>query len=198
MVEDWLQKHHVTVSEIKVWANTGILFGWNVKLGGQQPPRPEILPGSVIQFPEKLSQETIQKLLSSGFFLDETDPQSGYGAVSVHPGKAAKLFTRQPEPKVLKATEKRKAIAEKALEMFHSGRHLPSPSQIRSLHKLYVTKTPEEVKAFFDVQCSKDGSWQAWHAIQKEINEWLQNSDRENVLFGLELLTDLILTKNNQ
>lgn len=197
MVEVWLQKNDLSISEIKVWANTGILFGWNVKLGGQQPPRVVILPGSVIQFPEKLSQETIQKLLSGGFFIDETDPQCGYGAVSVHPGKAAELFTRQPEPKVLKASEKRKAIAQKALEIFHSGKPLPSSSQIGSLRKLYMTKSLNEVKEFFDVQCSKDGSWEAWKSIQKEIREWLGNFDRENVLFGLELLTDLILTKKN-
>jgi len=198
MVKVWLQKHDVFVSEVKVWANTGILFGWNVKLKGQQPPRAVILPGSVIQFAEKLPPETIQKLLSTGFFLDETDPQCGYGAVSVHPGKAAELFIRQPVHKVLKPYEKRKKIAEEALDLFKSGKHLPSPSQIRSLRKLYMTKSTAEVKDFFEVQCSKDGSWQAWHSIQKKISDWLQNSDRETVLFGLELLTDLILTKNNR
>ena len=200
MAKGWLEKCGVFCSELNVWANTGVLFGWNVKRKGQQPPRQVILPGSVIQLNEKLPAEKIQELIENGFFLDETDPQRGFGAVSVHPGKAVRLFERKPKREVLNGDELRRTITEQVLKMFSQNHHLPSPSQVRSLRKIYAVKTSQEVKEYFNAQIENDTTWQAWIEIKKTIDEWLKQpeKEKETVLFGLELLADLILTKNNE
>ena len=200
MAKKWLENCGVSASELNVWANTGVLFGWNVKRKGQQAPQLVILPGSVIQLQEKLSAEKIRELLECGFFLNQSDPQRGYGAVSVHPGKAVRLFERKPKREVLNGDELRRTITEQVLKMFSQNHHLPSPSQVRSLRKIYAVKTSQEAKEYFNAQIKNDTTWQAWLEIKKTIDEWLKQpeKEKETVLFGLELLADLILTKNNE
>lgn len=200
MAKKWLENCGVSASELNVWANTGVLFGWNVKRKGQQAPQLVILPGSVIQLQEKLSAEKIRQLLECGFFLNQSDPQRGYGAVSVHPGKAVRLFERKPKREVLNGDELRRTITEQVLKIFSQNHHLPSPSQVRSLRKIYAVKTSQEAKEYFYAQIENDTTWQAWIEIKKTIDEWLKQpeKEKETVLFGLELLADLILTKNNE
>ena len=81
--------------------------------------------------------------------------------------------------------------------MTDSGNHLPSASQVRALRRICVVKSLKEVKAYFGDQISKDTTWQAWGMIKGTIDNWLDNQTKEIILFGLELLADLILTKNN-
>ncbi|MBO5438977.1 MAG: hypothetical protein J6A23_15065, partial [Thermoguttaceae bacterium] len=190
MAKKWLENCGVSASELNVWANTGVLFGWNVKRKGQQAPQLVILPGSVIQLQEKLSAEKIRELLECGFFLNQSDPQRGYGAVSVHPGKAVRLFERKPKREVLNGDELRRTITEQVLKMFSQNHHLPSPSQVRSLRKIYAVKTSQEAKEYFNAQIKNDTTWQAWLEIKKTIDEWLKQpeKEKETVLFGLELL----------
>ena len=200
MAKKWLENCGVSASELNVWANTGVLFGWNVKRKGQQAPQLVILPGSVIQLQEKLSAEKIRELLECGFFLNQSDPQRGYGAVSVHPGKAVRLFERKPKRLSLdkNENEERRKITQDVLEMTDSGNHLPSASQVRALRRICAVKSLKEVKAYFGDQISKDTTWQAWGMIKGTIDNWLDNQTKEIILFGLELLADLILTKNNE
>lgn len=190
MAHRWLGED-VEIS--RTWANVGILFGWNSKLGGQQPARRVMLPGSVLQFPGKKDAAWLTAKLKQGFCLVPGDVQRGYGAVSVHPGKAAELFKRLSRIPTSEQDKKRCEITKCILRIFNQNRgRLPSPSQISALRDKYRLNK-NEARKYFNNQLERNSVWEDWKAIKLEIESllWESSHSPKDVLQGLEILIDL-------
>lgn len=194
-----LNEHKIRTDGIQVWANTGLLFGWNVKLKGLQAPRHVILPGSVIQIPAKIPTTTLVSLLQNGFFCEPDDYKRGYGAVSVHPGKAVDFFRGNAEIPTLESDKQRLEVTKKILQIWKKAHHYPSPSQISALRD-QLAINPEKVCDYFVRQCTRDRVYQDWAEIIEDILEFLKKCQdepefRPYLIGGLEYLVDLVITE---
>jgi len=96
IVADWIETNGLQnlVVEDK-WGATSLRFGWNrttrtdTKTGGFESARLVIDPGATVKLNRRLNDDELAKLahgIGGG-------RQQGYGAVSLHPGKAMGLYT---------------------------------------------------------------------------------------------------------
>lgn len=201
MCQRILPKHGISADGIQVWANTGLLFGWNVKLKGLQAPHHVILPGSVIQFPEPIPSDKLVPLLQKGFFCVPDDYKRGYGAVSVHPGKAVEFFKGNVEIPTLEFDKQRLDVTKAILKLKRETRHLPSASQISALRD-QLALDPKNIKAYFNNQRTRDRVYADWTETSV-IENWLEKCQddsgfREYVIQGLDYLVDLLITEGQK
>ena len=198
MVKEWLEKHEIYDKKIHTWASTGYLFGWNGKNGGRQSGSAVILPGSVIQLTEALTEDQIKRLLGSGFDLTKDDFKRGYGILCVHPGKACKKFSGNKTSPVFSGNSDRAKWVEQMIPLANTP--LPSPSQISALREELRNNGAQKALDYFKKQLKRANVSDAWSSCSAVVQEMLEaigsnKTRQESAIQVLELLTDLAIVK---
>ena len=205
-----------------VSTNIGIRFGWNRNSKGEmtgkgcrQKACRVVLPGTIFRIlakeqlrsskENKLTaekREILHRLIQRGL---GPGIDRGYGAVSVHPGTADKVFQKSDENQTKNTSRSQEAeMAEEMLALWRNHRdEMPSPSQIAAVAGI-AAKDVGKAQKYLDEQLEgrTERIWATWKEIKQEIDN-LFNKYKESpkiLQFGLKLLGDLVKandTKNN-
>ncbi|MDO5581749.1 MAG: hypothetical protein Q4G69_11520 [Planctomycetia bacterium] len=199
--------------------NIGIQFGWNrneekgTGKGQRQDAALVVLPGSIFEIAPKekiegrakdakieLSAEERQSLRNAGLAEHIQHGlgagfRRGFGAVSVHPGIAGKLYSNKSINVPHKKSNK-KEMTKKVLDLWQNNKEkqMPSPSQISAVAGI-AAKDRNKAAEYLDYQIKRlESIWAAWGAIQKNVKKWLEDKNMsDDVLqFGLKFLADLV------
>ena len=179
----------------KVWANNGVLFGYNRMREGLQQAQRVILPGAVIDFGKKIEEQVMHELFTSGRFLPD-QRQHGYGAISVHPGKANSLFHPSFKLTEVVAGSDNFATALKQVLAIARLSTLPSVSQIREVQRRIDGAETKPAMVYLRKQC--DGRtqriWSDWEHCKDQLLSLLEKHPK-TATRALEVLADLAMTK---
>jgi len=196
LVESWRQTNHLSLPPLKdKWANAGVQFGWNrTTKQGRLDACKVFLPGTVVAFESRLDDRALEMLrYGIGGGRDR-----GYGAVSVHPGTATRMFTRKAEFPTLvapKESKNQKGAIEKVLTMARQTRRLPSRSQIRAVQQRIHKDGQAEARRYLERQVNERTSriWYTWELIIDGVSELLDESkfNQSDASHALALLADL-------
>jgi len=193
MADAWGNACGVQVTH--VWANSGILFGWNRMQQGRQAAQAVILPGSVIEFGGKVDDEWTREFFASGKCAPE-GRQQGFGAISVHPGKASTLYENKTEIPTKSAAPDNYAAALKIILAVAALSSLPSVSQIRAVQQRIVDGGTQKAADYLEEQMKRpSGIWAAWNDCHNEIKRVLKDYER-CAHKALEVFADLAAMKN--
>ena len=199
-----------------VSTNVGIRFGWNRSGKGKMTGKGRrlsaqrvVLPGSIFEVYPKakesdksivLTNEEQQMLRGAGLAHMiqcglGSGVERGFGAVSVHPGMANKIYQKADDRFNQKVSNK-KAMAEIILALWGKNKAaMPSASQISAVAGI-AAKNRDTAGDYLKTQLARlEKIWAAWRPIQKEIGELLSNKakyDDSTVQYGLKLLSDLV------
>lgn len=194
LAKQWANRNQLPTPKT-AWANVGIRFGWNRHRNGLQKACRVALPGSVIVFDNKLDSEQLAAtLLKDAPGLDGRE--RGFGAVSIHPGKAVALFEpRSSVPTVRTPSEFAEAI--RAVLKIARKRPLPTPSQIRAVQqRLLPPGSRETAMNYFQHQLKRTPHiWFAWEAIRNDMTDLLSRYSPPMACKALEVLADLAIAE---
>lgn len=187
------------------WANLGIRFGWNRHTTGRQNAVRVVLPGSLITFDQRLDAERLCHAISRGFYDPDNGPQDegrtrGFGAVSVHPGRATGFYRYTSPIETQSASmfdEIRLVLRMRQTVREHGGR-LPSPSQIRAVQQRLIAPGRDEASRrdealkYLERQTERTTRiWFTWQAIHEPVVELLTKYPAASAARALEVLADL-------
>ena len=188
----------------KCWASAGIRFGWNrhghgmmTGKGNRLQARRVILPGSVVKFREQLDPDMCRSLLVRGLGGDR---DRGYGAVSVHPGKAASLFENRRSIKSLPSSDEKTAV-EAAIRMWKECGNTLSPSQISAVEQRLVAGGKEAAKEYVNNQINRTTRiWSDWKYLKDDVLDLIENHSPQHAAVALRMWADLVIAhrKNNE
>jgi hypothetical protein len=183
----------------KVWASSGILFGWNRLRNGLQQAQRVILPGSVIAFKKRIEDQVVFDFLTSAKFMQE-NRQRGYGAISVHPGKATSLLEFKSEPLSIQAAQNQYADAIKLVLQIARMQVLPSVSQIRSIKDRLDLSGVNVALEYLQNQTTGRTAriWADWDHCKTKIHDLISKFPVESSSKALDVLADLILAAKGQ
>ncbi|MCO6454200.1 MAG: hypothetical protein J5I93_02690 [Pirellulaceae bacterium] len=190
LVRAWSREHGLPEPG-RAWPNPGLRFGWNRHDRGHQQAGRVILPGSVVAFDTDVEPKTLAAALRAGMGPGR---ERGYGAVSVHPGKAtslAKPNVRVPRSGIRSGA---KQACECVLKIRHSGQRLPSPSQIRAVQQRLLDSGSAAALQYLSER--KDHAtriWFAWESIYDDLEGLLRDHSQQVAHDALELLADLAI-----
>jgi hypothetical protein len=138
-------------------------------------------------------QDRLVSALKSGLG-DEEARQRGFGALSVHPGKAQAICRPRPEELRVKANHGLAAALRRILEVRGAAERLPSPSQIRAVQQQLEKSGAEKALSYLDRQTKRTGRiWYTWEPIQSQVADLLQNCDPPAAAQALEVLVNLAI-----
>ncbi len=192
---------------VDVWANQGIMFGWSrhdrerTSNGKKyQAACRVLLPGSVIAFRGKLDADQLKLALIHG--LGRDGRTRGFGAVSVHPGKAEGLFSGTDGTSLHRTvgdTTRRDAIRF-VLDLHRREKgSLPSPSQIRAVQERLAKHGRDEALTFLKNQTERTSRiWFTWQNIVQDIEQLMKNHQPEAAVQALEVLADLVIADQKE
>lgn len=194
----WAQQHKLPAPS-EAWANVGILFGWNRHDSGASKrlrASRVALPGSVIVFTEPVDSQNLQAGLIAGLGLGGRE--RGFGAVSVHPGKAVGVYSDDRSrstpapPKDSRSFLLRDAI-KIVLQMQSTNERLPTASQIRAVQQIVLKNGSEAARNYLTKQTERPGRiWFTWEPILKQVDQLLSAPfDPSTTAKALEVLADL-------
>jgi len=191
----WAQRNGLPHAGLRTWASVGIQFGWNRHRSGLQRACRVVLPGSVIAFDSRLNETRLAAVLKTDGLGDGRE--RGFGAVSVHPGKATNWFEPSSTPRTLGADAGLAArdALRLVLAMRQQAHQLPSPSQIRAVQqRLLKAGKRDDAIAYLDRQTQRTSRiWFTWEAILPSMRELLKNYDVPVAARALETLADLAI-----
>jgi len=192
LAENWAEKLNTNIE--KVWTSSGILFGCNRVHQGRQPAQRVVLPGSVIEFKGKIDERLLMDFLTCGDCVPD-GRQRGYGALSVHPGKATKLLEIGHAVPSMAASPDNFAEAVRLALKIARNHKLPSISQIRSVQQRVGRSVGESAIDYLDRQRKKTSNvWSDWddcHAdVRKLLTDFPKSAEK-----ALEVLADLACVK---
>jgi len=192
LIATWATNHGLPQPDLDhVWPNVGLRFGWNRHSGGRSAAVRVILPGSVVAFSAKIAAEPLKKALTLGVG-SQADRQRGFGALSVHPGKATSLFSGEPAvPRIESASNKLAGAMKLILGIHRQNGQLPSRSQIRAVEqKLRGGK--KEALEYIDQQTKRTSRiWFTWQPIYKKIEDLINNYPEKTAREALHVLAEL-------
>lgn len=187
------------------WANLGIRFGWNRHATGRQDAVRVVLPGSLITFDRPLDAEALSSAVSRGFYDPDNDPEDegrtrGFGAVSVHPGRATGFYRYSAplETQPASMPDEVKLVLQMRRTVREHGGRLPSPSQIRAVQQRLIAPGKDEAScknealAYLKRQTERTTRiWFTWQAIYRPMTELLTTHRAASAARALEILADL-------
>ncbi len=186
------------------WAGAGIRFGWNrhghgmmTGKGNRLQARRVILPGSVVKFQKPLDPDTLRNLLIRGLGGDR---DRGYGAVSVHPGKASSLFQKRVQVKELPASQEKSAV-EAAIKLWNDSGNTLSPSQISAVEQRLVAGGKEAARDYINRQLKRtERIWSDWKYLKDDVLALIENHSAEHAGVALRMWADLVIAnrKNHE
>lgn len=163
IASSWAKRHGLP-EPIRVWADAGILYGWNRhRLGntiGKQSRLeaiPAVLPGSVIKFQQKLDDSSLDKALIQGI---GSARERGFGSALKHPGIAVKLHSPERSLGELSSPAK---DAFRIAAGIAKRESLPSASQISALLSFYEDGGIQEAIDYLERQKQRGKRyWSDW------------------------------------
>jgi hypothetical protein len=181
----------------KVWANSGVLFGWSRLKNGRQAAEVVVLPGSVIEFDGVVPDQWTYDFFTSGQCVPNSR-QQGFGALSVHPGKASSLFDNKADISRKAASSDSYADAVRIVIGLASTKSLPSVSQIRAVQQRIVNSDTREALTYLSKQISEKTTrvWAAWDDCHRGI-ETLLSAHPRCAYRAMEVFADLAAAKEN-
>ncbi len=194
IVRQWAERHGLPASQTRPRANVGVQFGWNRHRAGLQRACRVVLPGSVIAFDGRLDDARLADVLKHNGLGDGRD--RGFGAVSVHPGKAIKLFEPAPHVRTLDTGlgPTFRDATRQVLEIRNSARQLPSPSQIRAVQQRLLKAGRQEALKYLKQQTERTTRiWFTWESIYAQMKDLLSRFDEPVAVRALETLADLAI-----
>ena len=196
LAQEWLERHGLPAPDKGTWASVGIRFGWNRHRAGLQRACRVIQPGSVIAFSRQLDESKLAAALrTDGLGLDGRE--RGFGAVSVHPGKAEGFYQAAPELRSIgsDAPGQLRDAVRLILEIRQSpaGR-LPSPSQIRAVQQRLVKSDKEQTLKYLENQTKRTSPiWFTWEPIHSQVAQLLNGYSKPIASRALEILADMAI-----
>jgi CRISPR/Cas system CSM-associated protein Csm3 (group 7 of RAMP superfamily) len=194
LVRQWAERHGLPVPAKRPWANVGVQFGWNRHRSGLQQACRVVLPGSVIACGGRLDDARLAAVLTSNGLGGGRD--RGFGAVSVHPGKAVKLFEPSPHVRTLADDSNGRLhdATRLVLEIRNTARRLPSPSQICAVQQRLLKAGREGTLTYLKQQTERTSRiWFIWEAIHSQMHKLLSDFDEKTAVRALETLADLAI-----
>jgi len=199
----WAREHGLPEpARDRAWANFGIRFGWNRHEHGRQRASRVALPGSVIAFRQKVKvpEADLSAALRRGIGPGR---QRGFGAVSVHPGKATGLYSEASlRPELPRRGEPRfRDAMQLVLKMKAATGRLPSPSQIRAVQQRLLKSGSRAALDYLDRQTRRTSRiWFTWEPIHSAVKQLLNtfDDDRAIAVRALEVLADLAIVQQEQ
>jgi len=197
LAAEWARTHELPEPQRdRTWANVGLRFGWNRTDTGFQRACRVALPGSVIAWDGKLDEQALAPALIAG--LGTGGRERGYGAASVHPGKATGLYPDRDDPPLphlaAEPPDRLRNALQLVLALRCGGQRLPSPSQIRAVQQRLVKSGAEAALAYLDRQTQRTSRiWYTWESIHGQIAELLREHDPQLASRALEVLANLAI-----
>ncbi len=196
LVRRWSEENSLGAVELKnQWANAGIRFGWNrTTQRGRLDACKVFLPGTVIAFTTRLDDAALAALqhgIGGG-------RERGYGAVSVHPGKATCLFKQTAEIPTLEPPSQsmnQQGAIQAVLAIARSTTQLPSPAQIRAVQQRVKKDGQDKARTYLKRQMEERPAriWFTWEPIMNQTLELLDpgKHNQTDAAQALALLADL-------
>lgn len=193
-------KRHGFGDILKCWGCTAIRFGWNraglgegTGLGRRLRARRVILPGAVIKFTAPIGDDKrLRKALVEGLGGGR---EQGFGALSVHPGKAKDVHRGKPSPVTLPGDKDRKAAVEAVLRLDRSR----LPSQIGAVLDRLQKGGGDVAVQYVESQIDRTPRiWQTWKPIIKEVKSLLTDRTPANAAIALKLLQNIAIAKDKE
>lgn len=203
IVSGWAREHGLPEpAEDRTWANFGIRFGWNRHEHGRQQASRVVLPGSVIAFPKqvKVPDADLSAALRRGIGPGR---HRGFGAMSVHPGKATGLYAEASLRPVLprRGEPRFRDAMQLVLKMKAATGRLPSPSQIRAVQQRLLKSGCRAALDYLDRQTRRTSRiWFTWEPIHSDVKQLLNtfDDDRAIAVRALEVLADLAMPEQEE
>ena len=180
---------------------TGILFGWNRHGLGKMSGKGRrvracrvVQPGAVIVLDsETVSQSQLENLIRKG--LGEGREQ-GFGAVSLHPGKASRMFdSGKPELRKSRSDTHEKLAIDIALGIWKQfKKELPSVSQLAEIRSRLEAGGKNEAFKYLNRQKNERTGriWAIWENSFTRFIKFIEETDDcQNAIKGIKLLIDL-------
>lgn len=190
----WAARHGLPAPAARPWAHAGVQFGWNRHRAGCQQACRVLLPGSVIAFDCRLDDSRLTEILKNHGIGEGRE--RGFGAVSVHPGKAVDFYEPAPHLRSLDAQSPAasQAAMNLILEVRSEARQLPSPSQIRAVQQRLLKAGQQPALDYVKQQTQRTTRiWFVWETIYTKIEQLIRLHDTEIAVQALETLADLAI-----
>lgn len=201
----WCDFYHLPPPR-DVWSDIGILFGWN---NSQTSPFQEavrvFLPGSTIALTGKADSTALRKALLEGFRsnpkVDDPLRNRGFGAITIHPGKAVGLYSGFSTARRIRPAEHGLKAAVDLVLQLENLPFLPSSSQIRSIASL-LNDDPaslEKANVFLKERLQSSYKvWADWEQVQDTIGQILTDFTPRVAQKALKALADIAVVHESE
>ena len=126
--------------------------------------------------------------------MGEEGRTRGFGAVSVHPGKAVGLYSAEPSVRPIPANMGLKGAVESILRIRQSTRTLPSPSQIRAVQQRLEKSGRDAALRYLEHQTKRTSRIRfTWEPIYRDVESLLRKYKPQQAARALEVLADLAI-----
>jgi hypothetical protein len=183
----------------------GIQFGWNrtkveqlsqkrTGKGNRVQACRVIQPGTVIVFANGIDKGLLAKCIQKGL---GNGREQGFGAVALHPGKAARMFDQDKKQRhKIKSKAEEKAAIEDALNIWKKHKsQLPSASQIAAIWDILCgdNNPKQNTLNYLERQKSRRTQriWDAWEKCHKDFKDYIEKHDPQWTEKGLKLIIDM-------
>jgi len=197
LISEWAQRNDLPAPDKAEWVSTGIQFGWNRHKQGRQSATRIIHPGATVTFAERIDEQKLAHALLNDT-ITPNHQHLGFGAVSVHPGKATGLYTVPPTIRQLGNADNQTFNAlSLILKLMSSHNQLPSTSQIRAVQQRLEKNGTQNAKEYLQRQRTgrTQDIWETWSSIFNDIETLLTSYDQSTASEALKFMADLSAAK---